>query len=145
MAIGSNIKQLRKKNNMTQEELADKMSLTPYAISKWEIGENTPTIYEVQELSKIFNVSFAYLVDEETKIKDLMEFIDQQFNDAYDTIGRIVDPGANLRRYQWLKGIKYEALKVKDWMLQNVKETAEIYPISKKLSDLSRKSTILEK
>ena len=142
MAIGDNIKRLREKNNMTQEKLADKLSLTSYAILKWETGENTPTIYEVQELSKIFHVSFAYLVDEETNIKDLMEFIGQQFEAAYDAIGRITDPDAELRRYQWLKGIKYEALEIQDWILQNMEEAGELYPMQKELSDMANQITI---
>lgn len=145
MAIGNNIKRLREKNDMTQEKLAEKLSLTSYAISKWEIGENTPTIYEVQELSKIFNVSFAYLVDEETKIKDLMAFIEQQFGEAADAIGKIVNPNANLLRYQWLKGIKYEALQIQDWILQNIGEAAEYNPILKQLSDMARKDEMLDR
>lgn len=38
MKIGEKISELRKKNNLTQEELAEKLSVTRQTISKWELG-----------------------------------------------------------------------------------------------------------
>ena len=42
--IGKFIKEIRKKNNLTQKELADKYGVTYQAVSKWENGINLPDI-----------------------------------------------------------------------------------------------------
>ncbi len=36
--IGANIKELRKQNNLTQEQLADELRVSSQAVSKWECG-----------------------------------------------------------------------------------------------------------
>lgn len=45
MQIGLNIKRLREKNGMTQEQLAAKLGVTDKAVSTWELGtENIETL-----------------------------------------------------------------------------------------------------
>ena len=70
MDIGNKILELRKKNNFSQEQLAEKMKVARQTISKWELGETSPDIKQAKELSKIFNVSLDELVDND--IKDLV-------------------------------------------------------------------------
>ena len=41
---------LRTKNNMTQEELAEKVYVTRQAVSRWETGETTPNIEALKQL-----------------------------------------------------------------------------------------------
>ncbi len=47
--IGKNIKRLRERNHMTQEELAEKLFVTRQAISKWENGKTEPDIETLQK------------------------------------------------------------------------------------------------
>ena len=70
MELGNKILALRKKNNITQEELAEKLNVTRQTISKWELGETAPDIKQAKELSKFFKVSIDELVDND--IKDLL-------------------------------------------------------------------------
>ena len=70
MEIGNKIMELRKKNNLSQESLAEKVGVTRQTISKWELGETAPDIKQAKELSKIFNVSLDELVD--NNIKDIL-------------------------------------------------------------------------
>ena len=44
MNLGNKIMTLRKKNNMSQEELAEKVGVTRQTISKWELEETSPDI-----------------------------------------------------------------------------------------------------
>lgn len=67
MELGNKILELRKKNNLSQEQLAEKMNVTRQTISKWELGETSPDIKQGKELSKIFNVSLDELVDNQVK------------------------------------------------------------------------------
>lgn len=63
MNLGKKIAELRKKNNLSQEELAEKVDVARQTISKWEIGDTTPDINQVKIISKIFNISIDELVD----------------------------------------------------------------------------------
>lgn len=65
MNLGKKIAELRKKNNLSQEELAEKVGVARQTISKWEIGDTTPDINQVKIISKIFNISIDELVDNE--------------------------------------------------------------------------------
>ena len=60
--IGNNIKRLRFKNNLSQEELASKLYLSRQAISLWEQGKGFPSIDNVVFLSKLFNISIEKLL-----------------------------------------------------------------------------------
>ncbi len=63
MNLGNKIASLRKKNNLSQEELGELVGVTRQTISKWELEETTPDIRQAKELSKIFKVSLDELVD----------------------------------------------------------------------------------
>ena len=67
--IGKFIKNLRKKNNLTQKELAAKYNVTYQAVSKWENGKNMPDVSLLKQISKDFNVSLEELFDGEIKRK----------------------------------------------------------------------------
>ena len=60
--IGKFIKELRIENNMTQQQLADKIPITREAVSKWERGRNKPDRTSLEILSKLFNVTTEELI-----------------------------------------------------------------------------------
>lgn len=55
--IGQRIKELRKKNDMTQERLADYLGVTDKAVSKWECGLTMPDLSLIVPLARVLNVS----------------------------------------------------------------------------------------
>lgn len=55
--LRSNLSALRKKNHLTQEQLADRLGLTFQAVSKWENGLSCPDISLLPELAGIFGVT----------------------------------------------------------------------------------------
>ena len=57
--------QLRKRDGMTQAELAEAINVSRQAISKWEMGTAVPDVSNMLALSKLFNVSVDYLVNDE--------------------------------------------------------------------------------
>ena len=67
--VGEFIKNLRKKNNLTQKEFAEKLGVTYQAVSKWENGKNLPDIVLLKEISKIFKVDINELLDGKNKKK----------------------------------------------------------------------------
>lgn len=60
--IAGNIIMLRRRSNMTQSELADKLNYTDKAISKWERGESIPNIVVLKEIADLFEVTVDYLI-----------------------------------------------------------------------------------
>lgn len=68
--IGKLIRELRRKNNLTQEQLADKVGVGFRAVSKWERGINAPELSNMYELCKIFNITKEELLSGELKEKD---------------------------------------------------------------------------
>ena len=68
--IAQNIIRLRKNANMTQAELAEKLSYTDKAVSKWERGESIPDVLVLKKLADLFHVRVDDLLTEfdETQI-----------------------------------------------------------------------------
>ena len=62
--IAKNISDLRKKNNWTQAELAERLNYSDKAISKWERGESVPDIEVMYQMASLLNVSVDYLCSE---------------------------------------------------------------------------------
>ena len=62
-----NLVYLRKLNNMTQEELAEKIDVSRQSIAKWESGETVPDLEKCKLLSEIFGVSLDDLANYEAE------------------------------------------------------------------------------
>ncbi|RHL07076.1 XRE family transcriptional regulator [Agathobacter rectalis] len=55
--IGDNIKFYRKKNQLTQDDIAEACNVTRQAVSKWENGESLPTVDNLYALSRLLHTS----------------------------------------------------------------------------------------
>ena len=64
LKFGSFIAQLRKENNMTQKELADRLNVTDKAVSKWETGKGFPDVKLMEPLAQELGVSVSDLLGE---------------------------------------------------------------------------------
>ena len=60
--IGSIIKDIRKKNNLTQNEFASILGVTFQAVSKWENDKSIPDITNLKDISNKINVDLKYLI-----------------------------------------------------------------------------------
>lgn len=85
MNLGNKIMTLRKKNNMSQEELAEKVGVTRQTISKWELEETSPDISQAKILSNIFKVSLDELVN-----NDLNSIIVEKVSNTEKLAGIII-------------------------------------------------------
>ena len=63
--IGDNIKKYRRENNISQEELAEKIGVTRQTLSKYETGESLPDIDKCKAIADVFGVSMDELVNYE--------------------------------------------------------------------------------
>lgn len=62
--IGERITQLRKQQNLSQDELAKKVGVSRTIIGNYERNANTPSIEVLLKLAKVFNVSVDFLIGE---------------------------------------------------------------------------------
>ena len=62
MEVFEILKTLREKNNLTQEEMANRVNITRQAVSRWETGETQPNPEMLKVLSREFNVSINTLL-----------------------------------------------------------------------------------
>ena len=65
--FGNKIYELRKKKNLTQEDLAILLDISDKAVYKWENGTSKPTIENLKKLSDIFDISLDDLIEDEDK------------------------------------------------------------------------------
>ena len=68
MLFNEKLKMLRKENNLTQEELAEKINVSRQAITKWESGEGIPDIENLKQISIVFNTTIDELIKEDKDI-----------------------------------------------------------------------------
>ena len=62
MEMQEMLKKLRENNNLTQEQMAERLMVTRQAISRWENGETQPNTETLKLLSREFNVSINTLL-----------------------------------------------------------------------------------
>lgn len=65
MILADKIIHLRKRYNMTQEDLAEKLNVSRQSVSKWEGNQATPDLNKVLKLSKLFGVTTDYLLNDD--------------------------------------------------------------------------------
>lgn len=79
VSIGTNIRNLRRQRDMTQEQLAEYLGVTSRAVSQWECGRTAPDIAQLPVLANIFEVSADVLlgIDSGAKEKVIQAVIDE--------------------------------------------------------------------
>ena len=67
MSLGEKISDLRKKNGISQEKLAELLGISRQAVTKWESGKGNPDTENLIRLSEIFGVSLDELCGKEAE------------------------------------------------------------------------------
>ena len=71
MGLGNRIQKLRIYNGLTQEQLAEKLSVSRQSVSKWEMDQSAPEIDKIVQMSKLFSVGTDEILLEDEEIKNL--------------------------------------------------------------------------
>lgn len=79
LSLGKKISELRKEKRITQEELADKLGVSPQAVSKWENDLSCPDIMSLPDIADIFGITIDELFGK-TKQKLTLQPSDQRKN-----------------------------------------------------------------
>ena len=62
MSFGENLQAIRKKNQLSQEGLAEMMGVSRQAVSKWESGASDPSTTNLIALAKLFKIDPEELI-----------------------------------------------------------------------------------
>ena len=82
MQLGRRIKELRKKRNITQQDLAEMLGVSYQAISRWENSITSPDITALPVLANIFNVTVDYLLD--VNINENTQIIENIYKQSWE-------------------------------------------------------------
>lgn len=87
--MGNRIGMLRRQKGMKQEELAEKLGVTPQAVSKWENDQTCPDIGLLPKLARILGVSVDELLTGKTAEPEVKLLPEEQRRDMKDMMLRI--------------------------------------------------------
>ena len=71
--IGMNLKYFRKKEGLSQEELAEKIEVSRQSVAKWESGETLPDIVKCRDLANLFGTTIDNLINYSFEEEKLVE------------------------------------------------------------------------
>ena len=90
MKFNEKLQKLRKENNLSQEQLADKLNVSRQAVSKWESGSSYPDMEKLKSITKVLNCKLEDILDDgiigETKdknkdyFKEFLKYITDSYN-----------------------------------------------------------------
>jgi len=83
--IGKRIRELRRKNDLTQEKLADYLGVSYQAVSKWETGVSSPDLSLIRPLTKLLHVTSDELLGIGEDADDRLAELEQMYRDTYTT------------------------------------------------------------
>lgn len=73
MELSQKLKQLRKKQGLTQLELAEKLFVSRQAITGWEAGSSRPSTENLKSLGALYDIPLEYLLNEEAPAPEPVE------------------------------------------------------------------------
>ena len=118
MTFGQTIKSLRREANMTQENLAELLSISPQAVSRWETDAAMPDISLLPPLANLFHVTTDHLLGMETYQKDLRKAeFDEAFHEYWKhddkeknyqiAVRAVAEYPGNMEYVEWLASAEY--------------------------------------
>lgn len=86
MTFGEKLKEARKNSGLSQEQLAEKLSVSRSAVAKWEADNGMPDISNLKAISQLLSVSIDHLLsdDEKLSFNEIREPIDLDSYQKHD-------------------------------------------------------------
>lgn len=88
--FGDKLKKLRKANNLSQQQLAEKLGMSPSGIGMWEQNRRQPDNETLKKIAQLFDVSTDYLLGNDIKPndenKDLLETISADLSNPINRV-----------------------------------------------------------
>ena len=95
--FGRFIRDLRKKANMTQKELGEKLNVTDKAVSKWERGLGFPDITIINLLAETFGITASEVLNAEIGKKETVD-VEKAVQEAVEKVTKEKERKENRKR-----------------------------------------------
>lgn len=112
MSLGENLLYLRKKAGLSQEDVAEKLSVSRQTVSKWESDQTAPELIKAKLLSQLYNVSYDYLISGSHNGGDVTDI--EMIVDEIDWTRAWSKKYPILASYQGIKGINTYSEKISE-------------------------------
>ena len=107
MNLADNLKKIRKDNNLSQEQLAEKLNVSRQSVSKWESGLSYPEMDKVIQICNLFNLNINELINENisevNEVKESQNRTNKYISSFFDYITKVVDMFSSMKFGQILK------------------------------------------
>lgn len=86
MNLSENLRKIRKENNLSQEQLAEKLNVSRQSVSKWESGQAYPEMDKVIQICQLFNISVDDLLNQDIKELNNNKIAKSNINNFIDDV-----------------------------------------------------------
>jgi len=116
MQIGQVIRKYRKENNLTQEEMANRLGVTTPAVNKWENGNSYPDILLLAPIARLLHISLDTLLSYQEDLSDA------EIGNIVQEMDRRLKEGSYEEVFRWAKEIieTYPNCKMLIWQLATI-------------------------
>ncbi len=97
MRIGQVIRKYRKRRDMTQEEMAERLGVSAPAVNKWENGNSMPDIMLLAPIARLLDISLNELLSFEKELTDL------EINELVGTVNKKMESEDYAEVFRWAK------------------------------------------
>lgn len=77
MSLGNHLFAARKKKGLAQEAVAEVLGVSRQAISKWELDETIPDIYQAKKLANLYGMSVDELIEIDIDVKEIQDMVEK--------------------------------------------------------------------
>lgn len=107
MNLADNLKRIRKDNNLSQEQLAEKLGVSRQSVSKWESNQAYPEMDKVLQICQMFNLNIDDLLNQDLKevnnSKQSKNNINKFIDDFLDFITKTIDMFSSMKFKEKIK------------------------------------------
>lgn len=128
MEIGKVIREYRKKKNITQEEMANRLGVTAPAVNKWENGKSQPDIMLLAPIARLLNITLNTLLSFEEKLTG-----EEINNIIYEMNTKLKDENYE-EVFKWAKG-KIEQYPSCEQLIWQVALVLDAWRLTKEIPD----------
>ena len=77
MSLGNRLFHARKKQGLSQEDVAGKLGVSRQTVSKWETDETLPDIRQAKQMARLYNLSLDELIEFDVDLQEIQEAIER--------------------------------------------------------------------
>ena len=125
MTIGESIRHHRKKLNLTQAQLAERVNVTPQAVSKWESGAGLPDLSMAAPLARALGTTTDELLRFGERYSEFEERWKQALQSGINNYPLQLEVAESaLREFHWDKPFLYRAALSAKWIGEEMEDPA---------------------